>query len=133
MVFITTSFKMNWPTFVTELLKQLAFITQLQEAILRYDCLLDRPRWEKPAYWEHIKVFEDPGSPLRLTYYKLMITAMLPIIMGIISISSWTCILYYYRHQEGPEYDLQTFQKSLYNKFISTLVILLFLVHPTIT
>lgn len=114
---------------MTDLLQRFAFITQLQEAILRYDCLLETQKWPKPEYWEKIKVFEDPGSPLRLTYYKLMITAMLPIIMGIISISSWTCILYYYR-QEGPDYDLK---KTLYNKFISTLVILLFLVHPTIT
>ena len=89
---------------MTDLLQRFAFITQLQEAILRYDCLLETQEWPKPEYWEKIKVFEDPGSPLRLTYYKLMITAMLPIIMGIISISSWTCILYYYRHQEGPEY-----------------------------
>lgn len=115
---------------MTDLLQRFAFITQLQEAILRYDCLLETQKWPKPEYWEKIKVFEDPGSPLRLTYYKLMITAMLPIIMGIISISSWTCILYYYRDKEGPEYG---FKKTLYNKFISTLVILLFLVHPTIT
>ena len=118
---------------MTDLLQRFAFITQLQEAILRYDCLLETQEWPKPEYWEKIKVFEDPGSPLRLTYYKLMITAMLPIIMGIISISSWTCILYYYRHQEGPEYDLKKTFITLYNKFISTLVILLFLVHPTIT
>lgn len=65
-----------------------------------------------------------------MTYYKLIIAACLPIIMGVISISAWTVILNYYKGTRAEGYNLR---EDLYNKFISTLVILLFLVHPTIT
>ena len=65
-------------------------------------------------------------DPLRITYYKLFIYAALPIICGVCAITVWYIIL---RRRQSFE----KIKGQLYIKFISTLVILLFLVHPQIT
>lgn len=44
-IFITTSINMRWPPLVAKFLKSLAFITELQQALVRFDCLFDVRDW----------------------------------------------------------------------------------------
>jgi hypothetical protein len=66
--------------------------------------------------------FAAPDGEWRITYCKLLVWAGFPIFCGACSISVWYVILRWQRQLE-----------DLYTRFISTLVILLFLVHPQIT
>lgn len=52
--------------------------------------------------------------------------ASMPLVLGLIAISTWYVILWYQERYGNKPNAL----KGLYDRFISTLVILLFLVHP---
>ena len=56
---------------------------------------------------------------------------MMPIFCGIASMVVWKIITTYYFHYSIDPKDKDP--KIFYTKFLSTLVILLFLVHPLIT
>jgi len=57
---------------------------------------------------------------------------MMPIFCGIASMVVWKVITFYnYHYPTDPTKDKDP--KIFYTKFLSTLVILLFLVHPLIT
>lgn len=72
----------------------------------------------------------DPGE-MRLTYIKLFLWVSMPIICGIASMCVWRVITTYYFYYSTDPKDKDV--KNFYTKFLSTLVILLFLVHPLIT
>lgn len=70
MIFITSSINMRWPAVVTLILKSLAFITELQQALVRFDCLFDKREWggrtvedfnrnATPNHTQMIDIFED--------------------------------------------------------------------------
>ena len=77
--------------------------------------------------------FEAGENEFRITYYKLLIYAAMPIFLGMCSITTWYCILKFKAGREETQKKADDVMKGLYDKFISTLVILLFLMHPTIT
>lgn len=68
-------------------------------------------------------------NEFRITYKKMIIYAFMPIFCGITSYSVWYCIMI-----RGNYVGKETqFREDTYTRFLSTLVILLYLSHPTIT
>ena len=59
---------------------------------------------------------------MRITYHKLMLWAAMPIVCCIGSFVVWQSITWYSGDAE-----------RMYTKFLSTLIIMLFIVHPLIT
>jgi uncharacterized membrane protein len=57
---------------------------------------------------------------------------LIPIVCGICAISTWWLILKWQNRKKEKDNREKT-QEFLYTRFISTLVILLFLVHPQVT
>ena len=66
--------------------------------------------------------FYPNDGEMRVVYQKLFINAALPIILSILSYSAWYVIL---RRQKKLD--------ELFTRFIASIVLLLFLVHPSIT
>lgn len=66
--------------------------------------------------------FEAPKDELRIVYQKLIMFAVLPVIIAIISVTVWSIIL---KRRNAMEH--------LETRFVSSLVIIVFLIHPTIT
>ena len=123
MIFITSSFDMNWPPKVLNFLSTIAPLVEAQKAIVAFDCWMDKRKYEEiiPS------TFEAPPDEWRITYKKLFIHAAMPIACGLASISVWYIIL----KRQGKITELKGKGiEILYTRFISTLVILLFLVHP---
>jgi uncharacterized BrkB/YihY/UPF0761 family membrane protein len=68
---------------------------------------------------------------MRTTYIKLFLWAGMPIFCGIASACVWKVITYYNQLYSEDEKDKDP--RNFYTKFLSSLVILLFLVHPLMT
>ena len=77
--------------------------------------------------------FEAGQYEFRITYYKLIIYAAMPIFLGFVAISIWYLILLRKNYIEKEERKIDYVREQLYDSFISTLVILLFLFNPNIT
>jgi len=65
-----------------------------------------------------------------MTYSKLLIMVGLPLLCGVVSYISWYFIL---KRQGQIKGASGKDGEKIYTRFISTLVILLFFVHPQIT
>jgi hypothetical protein len=118
MLMITSSFNMNWPPEVLAVFNIAAPIEQITSSITSFDCFMDRRNPDEiDPYHFYAGEYE-----LRIVYFKLCIMAVLPIILCAISYSVWYLIL----RCKGRLNELQP-------KFIATIVLLLFLVHPSIT
>jgi hypothetical protein len=128
MILITTSFNMKWPDEILDFFKNISIIVEFQKMIVSFDCWMDTRVWADDDYETVFKhqFMDREEDPLRITYYKLFIYAVLPIICGICSVCVWYVIL----RRRGK---FATIKDQLYIKFISTLVILLYLFHPQIT
>ena len=63
-----------------------------------------------------------PSIPIPIYYFKLLIFGLLPLFLSFIDIAVWYSICYF----KGKNFT------ELRSKFTSTLVVLLFLVHPNI-
>ena len=86
-------------------------------------------------------LFASPDGEWRIIYKKLLIHAAFPIICGCCAYAGWYVILKYrilyageLPSRHGTQQSIaKDFQTSIYTRFSSTLIILLFLVHPMIS
>ena len=103
MILITTSFNKMWPETIILFFKRIAILVELQKMIVAFDCFLDPRKWDPNEYATRLVEFQDPESdPLRITYKKLFIYAILPIICGLFAIIVWFLIIYK-RYRTGHE------------------------------
>jgi len=130
MILITTSFNMKWPEQIIDFFKTISIVVEAQKMIVAFDCWMDtRSLWiTEDDKIKEMQFSDLETDPLRITYKKLFIYAALPIICGFLTVCVWYCIL-----RKQIKNDKKKLYEQLYIKFISTLVILLFLVHPQIT
>mmetsp|Transcript_25292 Transcript_25292/g.39109 ORF Transcript_25292/g.39109 Transcript_25292/m.39109 type:complete len:95 (+) Transcript_25292:3824-4108(+) len=90
MIFITSSFDMDWPDTVINFMNGLAIVVEAQKAIVSFDCFI-----EARKLVDYTQFF-SPSGEWRMTYSKLILNASLPIFCGISSITIWYIIL---KHQ----------------------------------
>ncbi|OMJ88702.1 hypothetical protein SteCoe_9326 [Stentor coeruleus] len=106
LVFLTTQFNLNWPSYVMELFSVQRSAATISEDLFSVDCYLDsgKSSSSKDSY-----------------YYKLVLLCAMPIIIVFISIAVWLTIC--------------LFRKTLSylrREFFTTLIVLFFLVYPNI-
>jgi hypothetical protein len=85
---------------VKDFLESITPLMEFQRAIVSYDCFMD-PR--DPLSIGDIE-FSAGAKEFRITFYKLIIYAAMPILLGICSITVWYVILKYrsYQKRENP-------------------------------
>jgi len=118
MLIITSDFDMAWPTQVKYIFNVASPINELTEAIVNFDCFMDSRKLEDVPLYD----FNLPSREVRIYSMKVAIMAFLPIGLGGISWLVWWVICRIRKQME-----------QMHTKFIATLVLLLFLVHPAMT
>ena len=114
MIVLTASFNLDWPQLVIDFFNSITPITNASKQILSFDCFLDSRDPKNP----------DPSAAddgLRITYIKLIMVEVLPVIMSLVAILIWLLVACYRRTM-----------RKVCSRVISTVIVLLFLAHPTI-
>ncbi|CDW74640.1 UNKNOWN [Stylonychia lemnae] len=120
LIVLTASFDFKWPQIVLDYFKSSETIGEASNQIFSIDCFLNN---DQGYISEQEKEDQKTGKALgvRIFYIKLALFGLLPVFLVLISSSFWF-ILY-----NKPNQKLIRITKA-----ISTVVILLFLVHPNI-
>ena len=108
LIFLTTSFNFNWLDQVISFVNTVKSAATVSDQILSFDCFLD-PRTSKTTLIKDTRVF----------YQKLLIFELMTFILAAATVIFW--MIY------------RVIKKGKAGKIISTLIIVLFLVHPNIT
>ena len=90
----------------------------MTESLTKFDCFMDKRSLDDIDPYD----FDLPQDEVRVYAQQVMIMSALPIGFGLIAYVVWWIICKCYRELE----KLQT-------KFIATLILLLFLIHPALT
>jgi hypothetical protein len=116
-VVLTASFDFRWPELVTKFFKVNEPAGEVATQIFSIDCFVN-------GYTKSTGVseFSNPESFYRIFYIKLLMFVLLPFLLTMISFGVWWLISY----KEANRSEI------LKTKAISTVVILLFFVHPNI-
>lgn len=104
----------------------MSVIMELFSMIIAFDCWLDTRDindYDLNLTNPQEYMFKPNHMEMRITYHKLMLWAAMPIVCCIGSFLVWYSISWY--HGSDSE--------TMYTKFLSTLIIMLFIVHPLIT
>ncbi|CAG9326023.1 unnamed protein product [Blepharisma stoltei] len=104
LVVLITTFNLSWPDTVLNIFSIQTNAGSVSDEIFSFDCFLNTGKDNKKVYFK-----------------KLMIMSLIPIMIGCGSFLFWTFIKWYRKSFE-----------SFFNDFISTVVILLFLIHPNL-
>ena len=88
MLIITSDFDMNWPKQVIAIFNVASPINELTEAIVNFDCFMDT----RDASTVSPYVFDLPGEEIRVYSQKVMIMALLPAELAILSYAIWYII-----------------------------------------
>ena len=110
LIFLTASFKFNWPEQVVRFFNTVKPVATASNQIFSFDCLID-PRVTESNVLQQIRIF----------FQKLIMYAILPIILLILVFGFWSL----YR-------VIKRYKVNVGSRIMSTLVIVLFLVHPNI-
>jgi len=106
-VILAASFNLQWPEQVLQLFSAQESAGSFTEQAFSVDCFLDS---------------SESTSSGAVIYNKLVVMAVIPFFLAIASVAAWAFIYIYRRYENFPKDSL-----------IATIVILLFLAHPTLT
>ncbi|OMJ91265.1 hypothetical protein SteCoe_6244 [Stentor coeruleus] len=107
LVFLTTQFKLEWPSYVLEIFNVQKSASSVSEQIFSVDCYLSKD--------------ENSGSSTDAYYTKLVFLALLPFIILIVSFIFWMGICF-----------VKDTWCYLRREMLTTVVVLFFIVYPTI-
>ena len=110
LIILTASFDFDWPNKVLDIFETAEPAAEVSSQILSVDCFLDS------------RSEDNDSNPIRLFYQKMIIYALLPILLFLGSITFW--YIYYSIYKDQVE--------KRAGRIAATVIILLFLVHPTI-
>ena len=88
MLIITSDFDMQWPMQVKTIFNVASPINELTEAIVNFDCFMDSRNVEDVDPYD----FTLPSNEIRVYSQKVMIMALLPAMLAIISYTTWKII-----------------------------------------
>ncbi|CDW90149.1 UNKNOWN [Stylonychia lemnae] len=122
LIMMTASFNYNWPAKVVEFFSSSQPVAQAQTQVLSVDCFINKGLGQSQISNEEI-TYQSFGSGITssLLYLKLLMFAVLPFLLAILSYCFWMIV----SCKKQSENILKT-------KAVSSLVILLFLIHPTL-
>jgi hypothetical protein len=104
LVLLVSSFNLNWPSLVKSLLSSQETVGSATDQLFSFDCYLD-------GNFTGTDVF----------YQKLVIVGMLPVVVVLVAACFWL-----------PVAVVRRSTQVLKNQLVSTIIVLLFLVHPSI-
>ena len=115
LITLTASFDFHWPEVVNKFFAVPGPAATVGDQLFSFDCFLVGEAGDVLTYLDPTKQY------FRVFYVKLIIMALLPIILSIIVYSVWGIIC-----------CVKKDYSQLKTKAISSMVILLFLIHPNI-
>eukprot|EP00347_Sterkiella_histriomuscorum_P009701 403340212 len=119
LIVLTASFDFNWPEIVLSYFKTNEAVGEASSQIFSVDCFLNNDKGHSETNLDYQK--QESLIPIRIFYFKLALFGILPFILVIISYTVW-----------GIRFR-KPHQKALFSaNSTSSIVILLFLVHPNI-
>ena len=123
MILITASFNLSWPEQVTSLFASVSPISESSSSVFSFDCFMDPNVSDPkpPGYFTSDNILA-PDKEFRIVFQKLLMFALIPFFIALVSLVVWSIIL---KRRNAMEH--------LETRFISSLVIIVFLIHPTIT
>ena len=111
LIVLTASFDFDWPNAVLTLFETTEPVAQASSHILSFDCFLDQ------------RSNSNDTNLIRLYYQKMIMYALLPLILAFWSFTFWS--LFYWRKSAEVK-------KGKPGRIMASLIILFFLVHPSI-
>ena len=111
LIILTASFDFNWPERVEKFFETTEPVAKVSSQILSFDCFLDQ------------RSDSGDSQSMRLFYQKMIMYALLPLILALGSLAFWN--LYYCNKRAATK-------EKKPGRIMATLIILFFLVHPTI-
>ncbi|CDW82066.1 UNKNOWN [Stylonychia lemnae] len=114
LIILCSSFNFEWPKLLIDFYTEIKPVAQVSTQIFSFDCFIDKREDNEGSDQIEIDIF-------RIFFQKLVILAVLPIILTICSWLFWVIF-------QKIKYS----QEKYIGKVITTLIILLFLVHPNI-
>eukprot|EP00347_Sterkiella_histriomuscorum_P009503 403340963 len=115
LILLTASFNFDWPQMVLDFFSAVKPVAQVSQQIFSFDCFIDgRSQDQKQSSKS------DEGS-FRIFYQKLIMMAVFPVLLML------CCQVFWALHHK-----ILKIKTKPWNKIVSTVVILLFLVHPNI-
>ena len=108
-IFLTASFDLQWPSIISQFYNAAEPVANVSQRILSVDCFLDQTG----------KTLIELAN-LPRPYVYLLIYLALPLLITAIVLPIWKII-----HRRNS--------KTMWNRSITSLIVLFFLVHPSIT
>ncbi|CDW77647.1 UNKNOWN [Stylonychia lemnae] len=122
LITMTASFNFNWPAKVVEFFSSSQTVAQAQTQVLSIDCFINKGLGQSQKFGEEqIQQSLESGITSSLLYLKLLMFAVLPFLLAILSYAFWMIVS-----------CKKQSKNILMTKAVSSLVILLFLIHPTL-
>eukprot|EP00347_Sterkiella_histriomuscorum_P008702 403344080 len=113
LILLTASFNFDWPQMVQEFFQAIKPVAQVSQQLFSFDCFIDTRKDSNDQ--------ETSNDTFRIFYQKLVMLAVFPILLLLFCQGFWAI-----------HHRIMSLKVPPWNKIISTLVILLFLVHPNI-
>eukprot|EP00347_Sterkiella_histriomuscorum_P017716 403348268 len=123
LIVLTASFKFDWPDSVKDLFDSAKPIASASTQVISVDCFLAAKVASKDSLSYASTEVKQDTSPTRIFYYKLVMLALMPFIVASFAFGFW----FVYQCIRGKKRVGKVGGKAM-----STLVIVLFLIHPSI-
>ncbi|CDW87056.1 UNKNOWN [Stylonychia lemnae] len=114
LIVLCSSFSFDWPRMLIDFYTEIKPVAQATTQIFSFDCFIDKRGGDQNDVSDQVEFF-------RIFYQKMIILAVTPLLLGF---CSWIFWLTYHK--------IKHIKEKYQGKIISTLIILLFLVHPNI-
>jgi hypothetical protein len=105
LILLTTQLDLSWPSFVLQYIEVQQAAASVDQQVFSFDCYLD----------------STEGSSDQTYYDKITILAFIPVLLAAVAVAYWS-LVYYFKRQK----------RLLRRELVSTIVILFFLVHPSL-
>eukprot|EP00347_Sterkiella_histriomuscorum_P001801 403370625 len=123
LIMMTSTFDFNWSQLILDYFNSTKQVATVSTQIFSFDCLIDKREFQQRNSSDIVYQYSplDISSNIRITFVKIILISVLPLMLMTFSIIGW----WFYKI---------IFRKAinLFSRVISTLVIVLFLSHPSI-
>ena len=125
LIILASSFDFDWPSRVLKLFETTEPVAKVSQQIISFDCFLDQRSEDSSSSSNSCEsnTSSNDGNLIRVYYQKMIIFAWLPLLLGLGSFIFWS---FYFCRKGRAARTKKT------SRIMATLIILFFLVHPTI-
>ncbi|CDW83118.1 UNKNOWN [Stylonychia lemnae] len=121
LIVLTSSFDFDWPQLVLSYFQANKVVGDAAYQVFSIDCLLSSYDYYNSREKQNLEVSWNTFMNIKIFYFKLSMLSLLPLLIVIICSLVWRLI---YLNEKRSE--------IVFSKIVSSIVILLFLVHPNI-